>query len=233
MDPFFFGSLVLQSKCRVSDFPLSILREGRTLRGQHIPGTYNGHWTLTTNADDQQSVYLPQRYKHMQVISTEGDIATEVSVALNTLDSEYEGAKQLYKLGKMRDGLNPKRHATIVNIEASTANGSQGSFYLLSTEAPIYTCLVMDQKEDERSVRLLFSTFDPIPHIRLECAKEVNRYVFFRFPNVVSRPLFLWSTYVCKRWYSANRDLQNNQLGLVTACNALEVQLYKDHTLPY
>lgn len=232
MDPYFFGSLVLQAKCRVSDFPMSVLRDGHTSRGQHVPGTYNGHWSLTTNIESQ-NLYLPQRYKHMHVMSTESDAASEICNALNTLDSEYEGARQLYKLGKMLDGLNSQNHATLVNIEASTDAGSQGSFYLLSAGQPIFVCLVMDQKPDERSVRLLFSTFDPIPHIRLACVNEPNRYVFFRFPNLVSRPLFLWSSYMCKRWYSANRDLQNNALGLITACNALENQLYKDHTSPY
>lgn len=234
MNPYFAGTLVLQARRRVTDFEIPLFRNSYTTRGQHVPGQYNGHWSVHTSIPDAAKAYLPQRYKNLHIISSDPEVLRETQAGLETLDSQYQGAKQLFKLGKLLDRLPPNPHATLVNIEATSVDDEvrPGSFYLLSNALPIYMALVFDQDAAHESVQLVFATFDMVPEIRLT-ATHPNRYVFFRFPPIVSHPMFISPQYLCKRWYSVVRSLKEKPLGLLTACNALENQLYKDPKVPY
>jgi len=123
----------------------------------------------------------------------------------------YEGSRQLYKLQKLIESLDSKSYGAVVNIEATTANGqaTPGSFYILSNRLPVYVALVFDQEEE--SVRLVWATFDIVAKLRTSSINP-NRFVFFRFPVAVSRPLFLPSQVLCQRWYNFTKTFKDKPL---------------------
>jgi hypothetical protein len=100
------------------------------------------------------------------------------------------------------------------------------TFTLLTSGTTLYLTGVYDTVNS--SVRLVWSTEDTfVEEVR---RADQTRYVFYRFPPIVDRPLFIYTQLVCSKWYSWTKAF-NGVDGLSKAMNALEVLLYKDPTI--
>lgn len=224
MAPLLFGTCVLHATRQISPLIVPSLFGIERRIGNHVNGRYNGTWSEASD-NEPHEVYLPQRYKHLSITTT--NIGTLESLAgdLSVLDSKYEGARQIYKLSQLiRCQIEP--FAAVVNI-AKTATEEKltasGSFYLLSLGVPLYFALVFDTEED--SVQLVWSTLDFKKEIQ---DNRLIRYVFFPLPTVLNRPVFIDAQNICARWWRLTRSFGESKQGILKACNALELILYKD-----
>lgn len=224
MTPIIFGSLVLFSDRQLTDLYSPYLNDLDIHSGAHINDRHKGLWTQASDIEDFD-VYLPQRYKRMSVLATSNrDI---LMAELSVLDSNWDDARHLYKLGQMMKSLAGPMIA-VVNSVSTSSDGLNGSFYLLAINEPLYINLVFDL--EEHSVRLTWSTFDLKKDIQ---DRKQFRYIFYALPILIDRPLFINSQNLCGRWWKLRRSFGETKHGLLRACNALELALYKDPTLPY
>lgn len=226
MTPLLFGTLVLHAERQVPLIDLPVLRGLPRMTGQHIKGRYNGKWT-EINAVEPLEIYLPQRYKHLTLSTTNETTKQPLASGLEELDSLFPDARQLYKLNHLLDTI-AYPFAASVNISSAVREGDpvSGSFYLLSRTIPLYFALVFDI--DENSVQLMWSTYDFKTDIQ---TRSLFRYVFFAFTPIVNRPVFLHSQNLCARWWNFIKGFGEGRHGLLRASNALEMLLYKDPTI--
>jgi len=221
-----FGTLVIQAKRRVPDFVLDPLYNLPKVRGQHVEGRYPGAWTEINDAYTS-NLFLPQRNKRCVISSTTEESSTALCQGLETLDSQYIDTNQLYKLNQLLADLNYlKPFAATTNVESTTTKEGKpisGSFYLFSHGVPLYLYLVFDLVES--STRLMWSTADLKREIR---ESEPLRYVFYQMPQIVNRPVFLPTQYLCVRWWTLMKNFADDVYALMKAANALELRLFKD-----
>ena len=107
-------------------------------------------------------------------------------------------------------------------------NQSEHSYFaLLSHQVSTHIIGVYDGVNS--SVRLVWTT-DPdfIQGVR---KTEPTRYVFFRYPDLVDRPMFLNTQLLCARWFQWSRAFDQTTDGLLRTFNALETLLFKDPTV--
>jgi len=208
---------------RESD-PLPVLMDAsQTERsGRHFQGKNKGWWHEISSLVSHE-VYVPQRYKAMQFVTT--NAAPELLAQLEQLDARWVGARQLYKLWAMQQEL-PDLTA-VVNV-SSVDNGTKpvsGSFYLIAGSIPLYVCAVIDI--ETACVRLVWSTMDFKAELQ---KKQQLRYVVFAMEKLVNRPLFLNSSNICSYWWKLRKDSAGDTYNLLRTLNAVEMNLYKDPT---
>ena len=80
-----------------------------------------------------------------------------------------------------------------------------------------------------KSVRLVWT--DDEWFIKDLRSLESNRYVFYRFPIVQDRPLFMYTQALCSKWYKWQKQF-NEADGILKSFNALERYLYKEPEIP-
>lgn len=226
-----YGSLTIAATTPVKPFP--IFENPKTKSGAHTESKYRGTWSTLSIGDpvSERIVALPQRNKYMTV-STLSERETEATAAtaliaegLTDLDSRFDGARQLYKVHRLMEEIKPQLegipYVAIVNNTADHA-----SFNLLSSELLLRVYGVFDVVN--RSVRLVWTTdADFVEDVR---ATDPIRYVFYRFPDLYDRPMFVYTQNVCAKWYSWATAFTGVD-GLLKVFNALENFLYKDHTV--
>lgn len=219
-----FGSLVLFSDRQLTDL-YSPMLDGLEIRtGSHVNDRRKGMWTEASNLEDFD-IYLPQRYKRMSVLATNERDA--LMNELSSLDTNWDDARQLYKLGQLLKALDGPM-ASVVNSVSTSSEESNGSFYLLALQEPLYVNLVFDL--EEHSVRIVWSTFDFKADMQ---SRKQFRYIFYALPTLIDRPLFLPTRMLCGRWWHLRRMFGESKHGLLRSCNALELALYKDPALPH
>lgn len=221
------GSLVLHARNQVEPLFVPGLEDQEVRNGQHIVGQYNGAWTEISDSEIH-SIYLPQRYKHLSLLSSEISVVDHLITELEKLDAQHDDARQLFKLNQLlirMSILSPIPFAATVNIASAEQNGRpvSGSFYLLSHDQNIYCCLVFDLVD--QSVRLVWSTLDFKSLIQ---NLGMQRYVFYPFATVRNRPLFLHTQSLCARWWKLTKTFGDHRLAIMRASNALELRIYKD-----
>lgn len=226
MSKIIFGSVVLHAERAVPSFEIPSLSGIPRRLGQHTLGRYNGSWIEANNLPATE-IYLPQRYKQLSLTTTSETTRIPLISELETLDSLYPNARQLYKLNKLLESLNTLDDdwAAVVNIAGAVQDGApvSGSFYLLSAGVPIYLSLVFDIEEN--SVQLAWGNFDFRQEVQ---ALGLFRYVFFPMPTLISRPIFVHTQNLCSRWWRTIKGFGEGRHGLLRASNALEIMLYKD-----
>lgn len=219
--PTLFGSLVLQADRAVPN--LDVVSSPHRL-GTHVKGRYNGMWS-EANSVDATEVYIPQRYKRLSITTTNPATADRLQQGLEAMDAQHGDARQLFKLGQLLGSIESD-FAAVVNIAGSLQSETpvSGAFYLLSKGTPLYLALVFDA--EEQTTQLVWSTLDFKAVIQ---GRGQHRYIFFPFPQVIDRPIFLHTQNLCSRWYRLRRDTKvGDSLLLLRAANALELALYKD-----
>lgn len=224
--PLLFGSVVLHAKQKVPALELPILHGLHRNTGEHVRGRYNGRW-FEYNEVPSSEIYLPQRYKRMMLCTTHEEVRQPLTDALSLLDSQYEDAPQLYKLGRIIYDI-PLWHASVVNISSTSTEGEpvSGAFYLLSSQVPMYFGLLFDIERD--IVQLVWSTVNFKPYMQ---SLQLFNYVFYPFTPILDRPIFIKTQAVCSKWWSFTQAFGNSKYGLLRAANAMELLLYKDHTV--
>lgn len=228
-----YGSLVIAATTPCRQFPQ--LEGSKAQHGNHTDSRTRGLFsTLTTGGRFTASdVALPQRNKYMAVTTAsrtveESAIAhTRITKGIVDLDSRFDGSRQLYKLNQLMSeafhapGVSLPAYVSIINNISEHAH-----FSLLSEGIRLYLCGIYDTVNS--SVRLVWSTDSSfIDGVR--CADPM-RYVFYRFPTLLDRPLFINTQPVCANWYKWNKAFTGID-GLARAFNALELFLYKDPTV--
>ena len=226
-----YGSIVISATTPVEPFPIFV--NPKTLNGTHTENKWRGLYQLLFEAEHSHTVLaLPQRNKYMAINVVSDDLreacylGDDLKRLLTDLDSRYEGARLLYKLDQTMCELDrswspaPPYLAVIDNIS------EHSYFVLLSNGVRTYVTGVYDGVNN--SVRLVWTT-DPdfIAGVR---SHESTRYVFYRYPDLIDRPMFINSQLVCARWFQWSKTFTTTD-GLLRIFNALEALLYKDPTV--
>lgn len=235
-----YGSLVISAATQVP--PLPIFDNPKTRRGDHSGRSDHQHdhnqifntvfWTLATgNRVATDIVALPQRNKYMTVdtVSDSFDLSECVNMGLHdklaVIDSQFSGGRQLYKVYHMMNEVGTELDADYVTIINNESDHS--SFNILSRGFMVDVFGIYDVVNS--SVQLAWSTDEEF--INLCRAPDPMRYIFYRYPPVLDRPLFVYTQYLCSKWYKWRRGF-DGEASVLKAFNALESFLYKDHTQP-
>lgn len=225
--PSLYGALVIAAMTPVVE-PLPPLQGGRS--GTHSGAKHRGRWFHKTNEHlvTETELAMPTRDKCLS-ITTFGSAASAINRALSDqlveLDSKYEGARQLNKLQKVMDELDGSHDADLHLPYLAVINNtaSHGWIGLLSRRWPLHLYGVYDTVNT--SVQLVWTTEESFVH---ECrVANMTRYVFYRFPMIENRPLFINTQVVCARWYDWMKSFKGFDAHL-RAFNVLETALYLD-----
>lgn len=221
-----YGGLVIAAMTPVVH-PLPHLEGG--ISGTHSRAKRPGHWFHKVGAQVVESeLAMPTRDKHFS-IATLGSAATAVNRAISDqlveLDSKYEGARQLYKLQRAMDEIQKTLDDDLQLPYLAVINNTSthGWFGLLAQYATLHLYGVYDTVNT--SVQLVWTNQESFVQ---ECrASQLTRYVFYRFPVIENRPLFINSQVVCARWYDWMKSFKGSDAHL-RAFNVLETALYLD-----
>jgi len=227
-----YGSLCLSATTPQKDFPQFIQGPPFVFEGHHTPHKFRGYYTIVGKGEVSSSTFhVPSRQKSFLILtasnyefsSKANDLMSEW---LPQMESQYEGARQLYKFNAVQKELKavPSSQAfvsTIVNT------GEHGHIAVLAQWRDVYVYGVYDT--ENFGVRLVWTTDEWfINDVR---AHDFPRYVFYRFPVLQDRPLFLYGQALCSKWWGWTKQFQGPD-GVLKAFCALENFLYKEAELP-
>jgi hypothetical protein len=230
-----YGSLTIAATTPIRQFPQ--LEGSKPQHGNHTQSRTRGLFSTLELGDRwaAETVALPQRNKYMTVTvladkkPQSEHTALLLKEKLADLDSRFDGARQLYKLHRLLLEVDDELviaadhggYAAVINNLSEHA-----TFTLMSSGKVIHLTGIFDAVNS--SVRLAWTTEDGfIEEIR---RADPTRYVFYRFPPIVDRPVFIYTQLVCSKWYSWTKAFTGTD-GLSKAMNALEVLLYKDPSI--
>lgn len=224
-----YGSLVIAATTPIRQFPQ--LEGSKPQHGNHTQSRTRGLFS-TLEVGEQwaaETVALPQRNKYMTVtvLADTKDQSTNTAMLLREkladLDSRFEGARQLYKLNQLMLEVAPNSRDYVAVINNLSEHAT---FTLMSAGRAIHLTGIYDTVNS--SVRLAWTTEDGfIEDVR---HADPTRYVFYRFPAIVDRPLFIYTQLIASKWYTWTKAFVGPD-GLIKAFNALEVLLYKDPSI--
>lgn len=181
---------------------------------------------------DPDVIHLPQRSKSYLVSVNAGPslknrILSWLGHHLPNLESEYEATRQLYKFHRyMQDikELDPLGYPYVAHM---VSQGDQNHLGILAQGQSLLMFGVYDTIGG--SVQLVWTTD---AHLMEDVrAADPNRYVFYRFPTLIDRPLFLFSPALVSKWINWVKKFQGPDC-VLRAFNALELYLYKDAEVP-
>lgn len=229
MSSFIYGSLCLSATTPQKQFPQ--FKEPKTF--YHTPHTFRGRVDIADSvgfnkAEDE--IYIPQRNKEFLVITySTPDWAMKVNEQLQAklplMESSFAFARQLYKFNRIQEEIrrNPQSlsfTSLIIN------NGDHKHLALLSQWEDVYLYGVYDVVNS--NTRLVWTTDEWFMHDVK--AQDFTRYVFYRFPVLRDRPLFLYSQALCSKWYGWSKQFQGPD-GVLKSFNALENYILKEPEL--
>ncbi|QRE00078.1 hypothetical protein [Burkholderia phage BCSR5] len=219
-DQLLYGAVVLAANSPTQ--PFKLYEGGES--GAHFQSRFTGFW-YTYSTYEAEVMSLPQRDKLLRIdYMTEEPLYKSLSQKLSQIDSQYEGSRHLNKLHRLQEELDAEdctNYAVMINNASS-----HGYFAFLSRQIPIYLYGMVSTVNG--SVQLLWSTEDDV----VDRVRSLHplRYVFFRFPPIIDRPVFLPTQAVCSHWWRWTSSFQS-ELSMLRAFNALDVRLFKDPTL--
>jgi len=152
-------------------------------------------------------------------------LSSKLCASLTDLDSRFDGARHLYKLQTLLNELS--EYDDEVEFLALINNTSEhASFSILSHGVAVDVIGVYDVVN--RSIRLVWTLDDQfIPNLK---ATDPTRYLFYRYPIVYDRPLFIYTQSVCAKWYSWSKAFTDTD-GVFKCFSALENFLFKNSYL--
>lgn len=222
---YFRGALVVSAQSSIPELPLFPAQEKNRVRKGDVSRVVDGHPALYLTDD----VAIPQRGKYLTVdVVSEDDGASDVCVELcrhlSTIDSQFDGGRQLYKLHRLLYDM--EAAGTSKFASAVLNSGQHPTVSLLPSGIPIHLVGIYDAVNT--SVRLLWTTDETdIDTLR---ADDPTRFVFYRYPVVDNRPLFLHTQYIISRWYRWNK-LFTGPDSMLRKFNALETFLFKNPSI--
>lgn len=226
-----YGSIVISATTPMKEFPQLINQN--TTTGMHTTSKFRGRYDICVAGPCvvQDELVLPQRNKFLKTILVSKDINQDklslvnkaLKISMTNLDSRFDASRHLYKLNIAMLEVYGNERAPFLAIINNIAEHS--NFSLLSMGIDLQVLGIYDIVN--KSVRLAWST-DPyfINDIK---AVDFTRYVFYRFPTLYNRPLFIYTQTVCSKWLRWARDFKDED-GVLKTFNALENFLYKDPT---
>jgi hypothetical protein len=176
-------------------------------------------------------VHIPQRNKEF-VIDTYGveswctEVNAQLSIKLPLMESQFEDSRQLYKFNRIQNELTDNAMSSQF-VSVILNNGAHQHIALLSQWMDLYLYGVYDVVN--KGVRLVWT--DDAWFVSDARAYDYTRYVFYRFPVLQDRPLFLYSQALCSKWWGWTKQFQEPD-GVLKAFNALENFLFKEPELP-
>jgi len=226
-DSLMYGSLVLHSTTQVQEFPRLV--DANTISGFHMENRFKGAYSLLIDGDfEEREIPLPARNKYLTVTAI-GDAHAEslvgsCSTKLHEIDSLFEGARHLFKMQKLMDELHAPYAPFVPPYLICINNNSTHSYFtLLAQGITLYTYGVYDTVN--RSVRFAWTNDEQF--IQTCRSVDPTRYVFYRYPVLENRPLFLHTQVLCSKWAEWSKVFTGPD-GVLKAFNALELFLYKD-----
>lgn len=243
-----YGSLVIYSPSGDRS-PLASRISNKMIEGEHRFLRFSRAWRLDVPTDShlyiQDDIIIPSRNRHLMthtlvdipytdifsdnlVKETVLNANREICKAVSEIEGEHENARLLHRLEQARKQVAPITHGAADGFATFVNNvGSRNYFGLLSTGVPIYLYGAVDQ---DQSVHLVWSTDEGIGSALR--ATHGDRLHLYRFPEIVDRPLFISTQFVCSYWHRWSKEYKNNALSYLHAFNALEIRLYKDPNIP-
>lgn len=234
MPSLIYGSVVLASMNPV--LPFAQLKGG--ISGQHAEGKYRGIWhhRITGDSHTESELALTQRDKYMR-ISTEGlnheKVNALIREQMTDLDSRFteivnergrQAARHLFKLQSVMQQIpiSYGPYLTVINDVSP-----YGSIALMTHGQPMYLIGIYDTVNT--SIRIVWTNDQKFENDVRQTAP--TRYVFYRFPIIEDRPLFMHTQNLCARWYDWNKAFQGTD-GILRAFNVAETVLFRDPTVP-
>jgi hypothetical protein len=224
-----YGSLTLAATTPLVQ--LAPLNDKRTVEGHHTSAKYKGsYFKLHPETAVDNLVALPQRGKFM-VVSTiteqnekTGFMGDTLATELAGLDGQYAGSRWLHKLQLLMNEVWTVTNPAYISVIDNSSE--HPSFSLLSCYMRLYLIGIYDMVNS--SVRLAWTTDeDFVQKIR---EQDPTRYIFYRYPDVYNRPIFLHTENVCARWYTWSKTFTGPS-GLLKCFNLLENFLFKNPNL--
>jgi len=173
--------------------------------------------------------HTPHQFELITQSGVAADINKQLGIKLPLMESRFEDARQLYKFNRIQTEI--WNSPELVNCSGFVSliinTGEHGHIGVLSQGQDVFVHGIYDTVN--MGVRLVWTTDDWfIQDVR---ASDFTRYVFYRFPVLRNRPLFLYSQALCSKWYGWARQFKEPD-GVLKAFNALENFLYKEPELP-
>jgi hypothetical protein len=227
-DSIICGSLVLSATTPIQEFPSLV--DANTVRGFHTEGRFKGAYSLLVEGDyEEVEVPLPTRNKYLTVTAlSEYQEFTEAITnfcytKLQEIDSLFEGARHLFKMQRMMDSINELHVRPQPYIVCINNNSNHSYFTLLVSGMSLHVYGVYDTVN--KSVRLVWTNDEAF--ISSCRAVDPTRYVFYRYPPLNDRPMFIYTQAICAKWSEWSRVFSGPD-GVLKSFNALENFLYKD-----
>lgn len=227
-----YGSLCISATTPQQQFP-QFNDIGTRYNGSHTPHRFRGQYHIAREGEDHvvSTTHIPQRSKSFLITtSSVTDFAEKANQKmiewLPVMESEYEDARQLYKFNEIQKRLKDLPGAqpftaTIVNT------GEHGHFGILSQWKDVYTYGVYDTQNF--GVRFVWTTDEWF--MNDVKAVDFTRYVFYRFPTLQDRPLFIYSQAVCSKWFGWMKIFKGQPDCILRAFCSLENYLFKEAEL--
>jgi hypothetical protein len=220
MQEHLYGSLTLAATTPLQPFP--VFHDTRTINGNFAG--YRGSYSLLMPQAVQKEVVIPSRGKYMSVYVTSDPVNAPILAgilgnSLPELDARFDGARQLYKSNQLMNDIDS--YSPYIAVINNTKDHPY--FNILVWDTSLYLTGVYDTVN--RSVRLVFTT-DPefMEKVR---AVDFTRYVFYRFPVVKNRPLFMHTQSLISRWYNWAKAFRGPD-SVLRCFNVLECYILKD-----
>jgi hypothetical protein len=227
-----YGSLCISATTPQQQFP-QFEQVGNNFDGSHTPHRFRGHYQLICTGENHlvSTTHIPQRSKSFLVATNSVPDFSERANArmaewLPVMEGQYEDARQLYKFNELQKRLKELPGAqpftsTIVN------RGEHGHFGILSQWKDVHTYGVYDTQNF--GVRFVWTTDEWF--INDVKSVDFTRYVFYRFPVLQDRPLFIYSQAVCSKWYGWMKIFKGQPDCILRAFCSLENYLFKEAEL--
>lgn len=227
-----YASLTIDAKGPVIELPY--LGADALDSGTHTQSKFRGSYAINVVGDgySKDTIVMPQRDRHM-TIHTAAAQPSEVEIRLRPLleeiDVRYETGRQLYRLQQVLYAVvsDLTIRSSLPFTSVINSEGYHSSLSFLTSFVEVYVFGVYDTINT--STRLIFST-DP-KYLEIVRASNPTRFVFYRFPTIVNRPLFVYGQSVCSKWLGWIKGF-SGQDATMKAFNALENFLFKDPTVP-
>lgn len=192
--------LVLSSNRKDLELPLSLrgLGQPNVVRRSdcHVSGRSRGSFALDVLDDSEygsQKVLIPQRNKEMTFYGNTEDLKLN-TLLLSELDSQYPGLTQLEKYLKVYPGLSG------LSASMVETSGTHGSFsFFAFPKSPVYRYGIVTN----HSVLLYISTEDLVPS---------RDYYFYRFPTLLTGPMFISTQGICSKWWRWSSTFKGDSL---------------------
>jgi len=201
-----------------------------SLTGTHSDAKHRGRWYQHTVDAQTKELAMPTRDKYLHISSIglqAWTVAEGFARGLEDLDSQYEDTRFLFKLNKLMAVVHQRvlENSAVVGPYVAVVNntGMHGSFSLFSHERPLYVYGIYDAVNT--SVQLVWTTSETF--VRELRATNLTRYLIYRFPDVLDRPLFINTQVICRRWHDWMKSFKGGDANL-RAFNVLETALYLD-----